>query len=54
MISVDIATIKLDDAIRLPYTSETIDFLGVMGLAFLGWVPLEQEHVPIGIGRLLY
>ncbi len=54
MLSVDIAPIKFDDAICLPHTSETTDFLVVMRLAFLGWVPLQQELIPVGVICLHY
>lgn len=49
----DVAAVKLDDALRLPYTSKSADFLVVAMLAILGWVPLEQERICIRIVRLV-
>lgn len=45
----DIAAIELDNAVRLPYTSKSIDFLIVKRLAILGRIPLEQEGIRVGI-----
>lgn len=53
IISMDIATIELYDAIRLPHTSESADLLVVTRLAILGWIPLEQECICVRIVRLL-
>jgi hypothetical protein len=50
---VDVAAVELDDAVRLPYTSEPCDFLVVARFPILGWVPLEQEGIRVRIIRLV-
>lgn len=54
MFSVYIATIELDDAICLPHTSKTIDFLNIMRLAFLGRIPLQEKCVRVRIVCLFF
>jgi hypothetical protein len=48
-ISVHIAAMKFDDAIGVPYATETINFLSVETFAFFGWISLDDEGIDMGI-----